>query len=165
MPGQILGSPAYLAPELASGRGRASMATDVYSLGAVLYEVLAGRPPFESPSLLETLRKAAESEPPPLRGAALAVPADLESICFKCLRKDPSHRYDSAGALAAELERFQNGEPVVARRLSRTGRLWRWCRRHPQLAALYTLAVVLTAPWRLAEPLRPSSSTRAGHAR
>lgn len=141
--GQMLGSPPYMAPELASGKGHPSIASDVYALGAVLYHALAGRPPFKSHTVLETLRLVAETEPAPLRRMELPVPLDMESICLKCLRKEPEKRYASAAALADDLACFQRGEPVEARPIPRTQRVWSWAKRHPQLAALGSVAALL----------------------
>src|SRR5262249_12828301 len=113
--GAIMGTPSYMAPEQAEGRTHdVGPATDVYALGAILYECLTGRPPFEAASVLETLEQVKTHDP--VRPTALqpGLPRDLETVCLKCLEKEPAHRYSSAEALAADLECFLEGEPVSA---------------------------------------------------
>jgi predicted Ser/Thr protein kinase len=141
--GSPLGTPAYMAPEQASTDGAATIAADVYALGAILYELLAGRTPFLASSLPAMLRKIAEEEPAAL---PVAVPRDLATVVGKCLRKSPPQRYASAGEVASDLESWLVGGPVRARRVSNTERLWLWCRRHPAIAGLSVavLALVLT---------------------
>lgn len=130
----MLGSPSYMAPEQADGRHRdVTTATDVYGLGAVLYELLAGRPPFTAASPLATAKLVVETMPERL----LPAPRDLETVCFKCLAKEPGQRYPSALAVAEELERFARGEPIRARPLSAPEALWRWARRRPKVAGLF----------------------------
>ncbi|MEW6160091.1 MAG: serine/threonine-protein kinase [Verrucomicrobiota bacterium] len=142
--GQVLGSPNFMAPEQATGvKGRISRRTDVYGLGAILYHALTARPPFQAESLPETLQQVTQTEPPPLRLLNPNVPRDLETICFKCLEKEPAHRYASAGELAQELGRFLRDEPIHARPLMRVERIWRWCRRKPALAAACSLLILL----------------------
>lgn len=139
---QMLGSPGYMAPEqTGEGGEEITTATDVYGLGAVLYELLSGQPPFMAKSAIETIRKVREESPPPLKQA----PRDLATVCFKCLSRRPQDRYASAAALAEELERFARGEPVLAAPLPLFPRLWRWAKRKPAIAALLsvsTLAVI-----------------------
>ena len=135
----VLGSPSYMAPEQAEGRhDDETTATDVYGLGSVLYEMLAGRPPFLGNSPLSTAKKVVEEPPPRLRD----VPRDLETICLKCLAKDPAHRYDSAHALGDDLERFARGEPILARPMTLPEAVWSWARRRPKIAALIAVALL-----------------------
>lgn len=143
--GSVLGTPAYMAPEQAEGRSaHLTTATDVYGLGAVLFHCLTGHPPFRAGSVLETLklvmeREASFSEGDPLECAD----RDLRTVCLKCLRKDPGARYASALALAEELERWMNHEPVLARPATPLERLQRACRRHPTVAFLSAAVALL----------------------
>jgi WD40 repeat protein len=133
--GSILGTPAYMAPEQAEGRlASVCPATDVYALGAMLYELLAGRPPFEGTSDADTLRRVVADEVPPLCRVRGDVSRDLEAITLKCLEKLPERRYATAAELAADLERFLAGEPTRARPLGRVARSIKWARRHPAAA-------------------------------
>jgi eukaryotic-like serine/threonine-protein kinase len=145
--GDLLGTPSYMAPELTRGHGPGAdsgPAADVYALGAILYEALTGRPPFQAPTVLETLEQVRTQEPVPPRRLQPGVPRYLETICLKCLHKEPQRRYRSAEALAEDLECWLRGEPIQARRVSVPGRAWRWCRRNPR-PALMTAAVALVA--------------------
>jgi WD40 repeat protein len=142
--GAIVGTASYMAPEQAAAERRLlSPATDVYSLGAVLYEMLTGRPPFQGDNLLETLRQVVERAPEPPRKLNPLVPANLETICLKCLDKRPTRRYPSALALAGDLENWLAGKPIAARPVGQMERLWLWCRRKPALAATLAAAAVL----------------------
>jgi serine/threonine protein kinase/tetratricopeptide (TPR) repeat protein len=141
--GAVVGTPSYMAPEQAAGdHHRIGPRTDVYALGAILYECLTGRPPFRGASVDETLAQVRDREPVPVRQLRPGVPRDLETIALKCLQKEPDRRYASATELADDLARFVRGEPVYARPLGPVGRLWKWARRRPVVAALGGLSAL-----------------------
>ncbi|HEY7427743.1 MAG TPA: protein kinase [Gemmataceae bacterium] len=143
--GVMLGTLSYMAPEQVEGRVHdIGPATDVYGLGAVLYEVLAGRPPFRGTTDADTLRQVLTEEPVPLRRVRRDVPLDLETICLKCLEKEPVRRYASAADLAGDLRCFLNGEPIRARPLGRIERLSKWVRRRPAKSILFASGLLLT---------------------
>jgi WD40 repeat protein len=135
--GMIVGTPSYMAPEQADAKRQAiGPAADVYALGAILYELLTGRPPFRAETPLETLRQVLSEEPIPLSQLQRKTPRDLNTVCMKCLRKEPLRRYRTALALAEDLERFLANQPIHARRTPAWERTWRWCRRNPAVAGL-----------------------------
>ncbi len=142
--GQVLGTPGYLPPEQADPqRGPIGPTADIYSLGAILYFTLTGRPPFVGGSVHETLRQVLNDDPVAPRLLNSGVPRDLETICLKCLERDPARRYPTALELAADLNRFLDGVPILARPISSAGRLLRWCKRRPALAAVWVLIAAL----------------------
>jgi WD40 repeat protein len=144
--GQILGTPSYMAPEQAAGQTkRIGPATDVYGLGATLYELLTGQPPFQGESHAAVLDQVRNREPAPPRRLHKGVPPDLETVCLKCLAKEPHERYASADALAEDVRRWRQGEPITARRPGVAKRFLLWARRRPALASAAVLFVLLLA--------------------
>jgi serine/threonine protein kinase/WD40 repeat protein len=142
--GSVLGSPAYMPPEQAAGRtAEMGPAADVYSLGAMFYELLTGRPPFQGASPQAVIEQVKNVEPIAPRRLNPGVPEDLNTMVLKCLEKNPVQRYASAQALAGELERFLNGQPVRARPVSPAEKIWRWSRRHPLPSVLAAISIVL----------------------
>lgn len=141
--GQILGTPSFMSPEQAAGNhDQVGPATDVYSLGAVLYACLSGRPPFVADQPLDTLLQVVRNEPVPPCMLNSSVPRDLETICLKCLSKDPQHRYRSADELAEDLRRFLDHRPVLARPLGPGLKTYRWAKRNPIVAALVVICFI-----------------------
>jgi tetratricopeptide (TPR) repeat protein len=144
--GQIMGTPSYMPPEQASGqRGEVGPAADVYALGATLYALVTGRPPFQAATALDTIIQVLSDEPVPLRQLNASVPRDLETMCLKCLEKDPARRYPSAQAFADDLGRYLAGEPIVARPATPLERAVKWGRRKPAIAALSALVCLVTS--------------------
>jgi WD40 repeat protein/serine/threonine protein kinase len=141
--GQVLGTPSYMPPEQAAGKIKEiGPLADVYSLGAILYCLLTGRPPFQAASPLDTLLQVLSQEPVPPRQLDASIPRDLETICLKCLEKEPRKRYASAQELVDELRRFLDGQPIRARPVGQVERGWRWCRRNPLIASLVSAVLV-----------------------
>jgi WD40 repeat protein/predicted Ser/Thr protein kinase len=168
--GQLVGTPNYLAPEQASGQHvRLGPTTDVYSMGALFYELLTGRPPFLAQSLQETLLRIRDAEPVRLRSLNAGIPADLETICLKCLHKEPTRRYTTAVALAEDLQAWLEQRPIQARPVGGLERAWLWCRRKPRQAAMVlTLMTAVSAgivgvswEWRRAELHRSLAEDRS----
>ena len=141
---QVLGTPSYMPPEQATGQSsKVGFTSDVYSLGAILYELLSGRPPFRADSTVATIRQVIDTEPISPRRLNSTVSRDIETICLKCLEKNPQHRYATARDLADELQRVISGEPIRARPLGVVLRGWRWCRRNPAGATAFVLLLAM----------------------
>jgi eukaryotic-like serine/threonine-protein kinase len=141
----VLGTPHYIAPEQASGQKGLTTAADIYSLGSIIYELLTARPPFVGQSIIETLRLASENTPERPSSLVQNIPQDLETICLKCLQREPASRYPSAAALANDLENWLAGRPILARPVSAGEQLWRWAKRNPLPAALIASIAMLLA--------------------
>src|SRR5438874_5974630 len=160
----IFGTPGYIAPEQVNGsNGNLTPAADVYGLGAVLFHLLTGRPPFTGEHALKVIQQASERPAPKLRSVAPALDRDLETICAKCLEHEPQARYRSAGDLAEDLERWLHGHSIVARPVSPPVRLWRWSRRNPIVAGMAALLLALATvvgvmTWKAETAARPPRS-------
>jgi serine/threonine protein kinase/tetratricopeptide (TPR) repeat protein len=145
--GTILGTPSYMAPEQAEGRNReVGPAVDIYALGTILYELLVGRPPFRAGNPIDTIRQVVEQEPVPPRQLEPRVPLDLQTISLKCLEKQPGRRFASAGALADDLRRFIEGDPIQARPTPGWERAWKWAKRRPHVVAVLAV-IAMAALW------------------
>ena len=161
--GQVLGSPNYMSPEQAvAKRGTVGKRSDVYSLGAILYHLLTGRPPFQGETLTDVLHQVVNNDPLAPHLLTPRVPHDLETICLKCLEKEPEKRYATAQALSEELSRFLNDEPIHARPVTRAEQAWRWCRRKPALAGSLAAAASLLLIVAIGSPI---AAFRINHAR
>lgn len=153
-PEGVVGTPSYMAPEQAEGRGgELTTATDVYSLGVVLFEMLTGRPPFKGDSVVEVLHKIVHKEPAPPRSFRDHIDRDLETICLRCLEKKPEQRFASAEALANDLEHWLKGEPITARAVTRRERAWKWVKRRPALASVAAVLILLLLAVAVASPV------------
>src|SRR5438034_10866250 len=144
---EVLGTPSYMAPEQAVGNNAAvSSVTDIYGLGAVLYQLLTGQPPFAGGTTYETIKLLLDTEPRQPRLLNPKINRDLSTICLKCLEKDPKRRYSSALALAEDLERWLKHEPILARRIGPFTRSRKWVRRNPSSALLAACLLALAVP-------------------
>jgi WD40 repeat protein/tRNA A-37 threonylcarbamoyl transferase component Bud32 len=144
--GAVMGTPSYMAPEqAASSSSTLGAGADIYALGAILYHMLTGRPPFQAETQLDTIMQLISDEPVPPRKLNRLLPVDLETICLKCLEKDVHRRYESAEALAKDLRRFQTGEPIQARPVSVVTRGLKWAKRRPAIAGLISVSVIAVA--------------------
>src|SRR5262249_35874269 len=148
---QILGTPSYMAPEQARGQsGAIGPAADIYALGAILYQLLTGRPPFQGVTPVETVMQVLHDEPVPPRRLQPRIPRDLETVCLKCLQKRPEKRYASSAALAGDLQRYLDRRPILARPVGGFEKLARWCRRNPgQTASLTGIAAIFVTAFAL----------------
>jgi len=147
MTGQIMGTPSFMAPEQAAGDSkRVTAHADVYALGALLFYLLTGKPPFAATTIYETLDQVLNTPAPSVRTINRRIPQDLSTICAKCLEKSPDQRYASANELAEDLQRFLNHKPVLARRISTSTRILRWSRRNPVATAfMIVMTTMLSA--------------------
>jgi serine/threonine protein kinase len=152
--GQVLGSPHFMPPEQAGrGRGNVGRASDVFGLGGILYFLLTARAPFQGETIEATIDQVLHTEPMSLRLLNPVVPRDLETLCLKCLEKEPARRYQTAEEVVEDLERFLSGEPILARPISPAERTWRWCRRKPAVAAFATATILLLLAVAIGSPI------------
>src|SRR5207248_1841188 len=154
----VFGTPGYIAPEQAQGPAKnLTAAADIYSIGAVLFDLFTGRPPFLGEHALAVIKQAAEKPAPKLRTLAPSADRDLETICARCLEREPNARYRSAHDLAKDLERWLEGRPIIARPVSPPVTVWRWARRNPKLAISFAAIVILGSAgvieWRASQEL------------
>src|SRR5262249_44988976 len=140
--GLVMGTPGYMAPEQASGI-EVGPAADIHALGAIMYHLLTGRPPFVGPDAIEVMVQVIHTNPISVRRLMPSVPKDLETICLKCLQKPILKRYATAEALAEDLHRYLNGEPILARPIGVAERVWRWVKGHPVVAAQSVAVIAL----------------------
>lgn len=162
----VLGTPAYMSPEQARGHTKeVTTAADVYGLGAVLYEALTGTPPFAGGTSIETIRQVLEQEPRRPSMFNRAVDRDLETICLRCLEKDPGRRYSSAAGLAADLENWLRHEPITARRIGPGERVWKWVCRRPAMAAMTATSLILLLAVAIGSPISLAQIRRESEAR
>ena len=141
--GSIMGTPSFMAPEQAGGhQAQIGPQTDIYALGALLYCMLTGRPPFQSANVMDTVLQVLEQDPVPPHQLVKGLDKNLETITLKCLQKDPARRYQAADEVADELQRYLRHEPILARPVGAIERTWRWCRRKPAIASLIVGLVV-----------------------
>ena len=162
----VLGTPAYMSPEQARGHTKeVTTAADVYGLGAVLYEALTGMPPFAGGTSIETIRQVLEQEPRRPSMFNRAVDRDLETICLRCLEKDPGRRYSSAAGLAADLENWLRHEPITARRIGTGERVWKWVCRRPAMAAMTATSLILLLAVAIGSPISLAQIRRESEAR
>ena len=163
--GTVVGTPPYMAPEQARGeRQKIDRRTDVYALGATLYDILGGTPPFGGESSVAVMMKVMTEDAPSLRTLDPSIPTDLDTIALKCLEKDPSRRYDSARALAEDLRRYLDGEPIAARRTTFVHRWARRARKHPTVSTLFgiaLLAVLASIAWAVTTSMQSADRERA----
>ncbi|MFO0966951.1 MAG: serine/threonine-protein kinase [Gemmataceae bacterium] len=151
--GALAGTPGFMAPEQTSAAAKVDVRADVYALGATLYNLITGRPPFHADTPIETLKQVQQQEPIAPRSLNPTVDRDLDTICLKCLEKDPARRYPTARALADDLERYEAGEPIRARKIGPVGKVWRWAKRNGRLATVSAVLLFLLLGAAIAGPI------------